>query len=327
MVNVLMLSRWHVHADDYARIIAAQPDATITCVWDDDTQRGQAWADELGVAFEPDLDKALARDDVDAVVVDTPTSDHARVMIAAAKAGKHIFTEKVLAATVSECEQIAQVVQDNQVKFCISYPQLTSPFVQFCKQSIDNGLLGQLHYMRMRFAHNGTLAGWLPDYWYDVDDACGGAMMDLGCHPMYIASYLLGKPSRIASMFNNNLCPAPAEDNAISVVEFENKALAVLETSFISPYQAECFELLGTQGAITKVGDTIQIRSEHFDQKGWVTPDRDTMPKPLPIPMRQWLDGINHGSPIAFDLEKAIALTQLQENAYLSHHGQKIVSI
>lgn len=327
MVQILMLSKWHVHAVGYARTIAQQPDAKITCVWDDDVDRGQAWAKELGVAFEADLEKALARQDVDAVIVDTPTTHHSAAIIAAAKAGKHIFTEKALAPTVQECQQIAQVVQQNDVKFCISYPNLITSFTQFCKQSIQKGWLGQVHYMRMRTAHDGTLKGWLPSYWYDVEMAGGGAMMDLGCHPMYTAAYLLGKPSRIASVFNTNICPSPAEDNAVSVVEFENKAIAVLETSFISPHQANCFELLGTQGAIIQTGDTIQIRSDHFEQKGWVTPDHDTLPQALDIPLRLWLDGIIHNIPIPFDITQAIALTQLLENAYHSHTQQRIVGI
>ena len=86
MVNILMLSKWHVHAKDYAKTISEQPDARITCVWDEDAARGAAWAKELGVPFEPDLEKALAREDVDAVVVDTPTTMHRKVMVKAARA-------------------------------------------------------------------------------------------------------------------------------------------------------------------------------------------------------------------------------------------------
>jgi hypothetical protein len=51
------------------------------------------------------------------------------------------------------------------------------------------------------------------------------------------------------------------------------------------------------------------------------------MPSPLPIAMRLWLDGIIDGKPIPFDTERAIALTELLENAYISHKEQKIVKI
>ena len=324
MVNVLMLSKWHVHAVDYARTISAQPDAKITCVWDDDSERGKNWAKELDVAFEGDLSKALGRSDVDAVIIDTPTSDHCRVMTAAANAGKHIFTEKALATTVADCKTIADAVKKNNIKFCISLPQLTTSLVQYCRQAIDEGWLGKIHYMRMRTAHAGSLHGWLPSYWYDVEKAGGGAMMDLGCHPMYTASFLLGKPRRIVSMFNTSCAPAPVDDNSVSVVEFENRAIAVLETSFISPYNANCFELLGTEGAIVQIGSEIKVRSGRF-KEGWFTPDK--MPSPLPVAIRLWLDGIEKGAAIPFDTERGIALTQLLENAYISHNEQRIVSV
>jgi predicted dehydrogenase len=324
MVNVLMLSKWHVHAEGYAKAVNAQPDAKITCIWDDDAERGKKWAAELGVPFEPDLKKAVARSDVDGVIVDAPTTDHRRVMLAAANAGKHIFTEKALAPTVEDCKAIAEAVKKSGVKFCISHPHLTTPIAQYCKQALDEGWLGKIHYMRMRTAHDGSSRGWLPAYWYEVKDACGGAMMDLGCHPMYTAAYLLGKPKRIVSMFNNNYAPQSVDDNSVAVVEFENKAIAVLETSFVSPFQANCFELLGTEGAIVSVGNEIKVRSNKF-KEGWFTPDK--LPDPLPMALRLWLDGIEKGSPIPFDLEKGIALTELLENAYISDKEQRIISI
>jgi predicted dehydrogenase len=325
-VNVLMLSKWHVHAEGYAKTVQEQPDAQITCVWDDDAERGAAWAKGLGVDFEPDLGKALARADVDAVVVDTATSDHLKVMVAAANAGKHIFTEKALAPTVKDCQTIADAVAKNGVKFCISHPNLITPLAQYCKQAIDEGILGKITYMRMRSAHDGSVRGWLPDYWYDVEKAGGGAMMDLGCHPMYTAAYLLGKPKRIASIFNTNYAPAPADDNAVSVVEFENNAIAVLETGFVSPYNGNFFELLGTEGAVTAVGDQIKVRSNQF-KDGWFIPDKNKLPDAQPIALRQWLDGILYGKPIPFDTAKGIALTELLENAYKSHETQTIVKI
>lgn len=323
MVNILMLSKWHVHARDYAAFIKQQPDARIACVWDEDAQRGKAWAQELGVPFEGDLDRALARGDVDAVAVNTPTTLHREVMVKAARAKKHIFTEKALATTLAEGQEIAAAIREAGVKFCISFPHLTTPLIQLCKQAVEESLLGQVHFLRFRLAHNGALAGWLPDYWYEVKDAGGGAMMDLGCHPLYVASHLLGKPARITAMFNNTVAPQGVDDNAVCVAEFENKALAVLETGFISPYNGDCFELLGTQGAIVSVNGEIRMRSSQGE--GWYTPE--PLPTPLPPALRMWLDGILKDSPIPFHLDKALELTVLLENAYRADREQRILPI
>jgi predicted dehydrogenase len=326
MINVLMLSKWHVHAERYARVINEQSDARVACVWDEDSDRGSAWAKNIGADFERDLDKALARKDVDAVVVDTATSEHKKVIVAAAEAKKHIFTEKALALTVADCKIIADAIVKNGVKFCISHPQLTESLMQYSKEAVNQGILGHINYLHIRNGHDGSLAGWLPSYWYDVEKAGGGAMMDLGCHPMYMAAYLLGKPKRIASIFTTTYCPPPADDQAVSVVEFENNAIAVLETSLITRYQRRAFELIGTEGAIIQENGVIKVRSNKF-QDGWFIPDENKLPSPLALPIRIWLDGIIEGKPIPFDTAKGIALTELLENAYISHKEQRIVTI
>ena len=97
MIKVAMLSKWHVHAGGYANMVKNSGKAEIAAVWDDDTARGEAWAAELGAEFIADLDALLAREDIDAVVCDAPTTAHHDVLIKAAKAGKHIFTERLCA--------------------------------------------------------------------------------------------------------------------------------------------------------------------------------------------------------------------------------------
>ncbi|MDI9498785.1 MAG: Gfo/Idh/MocA family oxidoreductase [Bacillota bacterium] len=324
MIRVAMLSKWHVHAEGYARDVQNSGVAKITCVWDEDARRGRAWAEELGVDFEADLAACLAREDVDAVVIDTPTSDHRDVMVAAANAGKHIFTEKAMAPTLAECREITAAVEKNGVKFAISHPQLTSPFVQYAKKVLAEGLLGEVKFLRLRSAHDGSSGGWLPDYWYDVEKAGGGAMMDLGCHPMYTAAWLLGKPKRITSMFNNSYALNDVDDNAVSVVEFENGAIAVLETGFVTPWSGGCTELLGTEGALVMTDGVVKLRSKKLGVDGWVIPA--ALPKPMKSTMALWFDGILNDSPIPFGTAEGEALTNLLEQAYVSDRDQTIVA-
>ena len=63
-------------------------------------------------------------------------------MVAAAKAGKHIFTEKAMAPTLAECKTISAAVAQSGVKFCISHPHLTTGIAQYAKKAIEDGLLG-----------------------------------------------------------------------------------------------------------------------------------------------------------------------------------------
>jgi len=321
MIRVAMLGKWHVHAEGYAKQVKAYP-AAITCVWDDDSGRGAKWAGELSTDFEPDLDRLLARDDVDAVICCCATSMHAEVIIKAACAGKHIFTEKALAPTVAECDEIAKAVESCGVKFLISMPWRCRADVRYAKQAIDDGLLGDLASIRIRNAHNGATANWLPDYWYDEKTAGGGAMMDLGCHPMYEASYFCGRPARIVSVFNT-LTGREVDDNAVSVIEFQNKCIAVLETSLVSHHSPSSIELYGTEGCLLLNEGRVRITSLNLDDDNGDFTDVETLPQALPEPIVMFLDACVNGTPIEFGLKEARDLTELLEKAYIAQKTGK----
>ncbi len=325
MLRVAMLSQWHVHAWDYAKQIRSMENAQITAVWDEIPARGEIWAKELGVEFEADLQTLLERADVDAVVVNTPTNLHGKVMVAAANAGKHIFTEKVMALTVKECEEIAEAVRSNGVKFCISLPHRTFPHNLFAKRVVEEKLLGDITLLRVRNAHNGATAGWLPPHFYDANQCGGGAMIDLGAHPMYLVRWLLGKPSRISSVFSS-FTGKPVEDNAVSVIEFENKAVGIAETGFVSSDSPFSMELYGTNGTLFIGGPENKVRlisDKTGGVHGWTVPA--DLPDALPSAMKQWVDGILEGSEILFGLEEGIQLTELMEAAYTSHREKRHV--
>ncbi|MGI6238696.1 MAG: Gfo/Idh/MocA family protein [Christensenellales bacterium] len=325
MLRFAMISKWHVHAKGYADFVRNQDDAKITCVWDEDAKRGLEWADELGVDFVEDYDQVLARSDVDAILVCTPTNAHKELMIKAANAKKHIFTEKVLALTTEDADAIIAAVKENGVKFSICFPHRCMPRNLFVKQLIDDGVLGDVTVMRVRNCHNGALAGWLPDYWYDPVTTGGGAMMDLGAHGMYLSHWLLGNPVRIQSMFNN-LTPVPVDDNAISTIEFENKAISIAETSLVSPMTPTRLEVYGTKGVVMCEDDDVKFQNE-FTQKyvagGWVKPK---LPKALPHPIRQFIDGVLYGKEIIFGLDEARMLTLLMEKAYVADKERREVT-
>lgn len=327
MLKVAMLSGWHVHARGYADDLRTMKDVQMTAVWDEESGRGRQWSADLGVPFEKSLHRLLERHDVDAVVVNAPTNRHAEVMTAAAEAKKHIFTEKVMALTVKECEAVARAVRKAGVKFCISLPQRTAPQHLFAKRVVDEGLIGRVNFMRVRIAHQGASANWLPAHFYDPVACGGGAMMDLGAHPMYLARWIMGRPVRISSTFNR-LTGKAVEDNAVSVIEFANKGIAVAETSFVSAHSPGFLELYGTEGCVVIGGPDggVKMRSSLLKAsvQGWI--NVTDLPPALPRPLRMWVEGILDRKPILFGLEEGIQLTELMQNAYRSHREGKQVA-
>ncbi|MBQ3007297.1 MAG: Gfo/Idh/MocA family oxidoreductase [Clostridia bacterium] len=328
MLRVAMLSKWHVHAAGYAREFLSSGKAEINAVWDEKADRGEEWAKELGCDFEPDLDKLLARDDIDAVCCCAPTTMHKDVIIRAAKAGKHIFTEKTLACTVAECMEIAKEIEKNNVTFVISFPDKAWPIVKFAKQHIENGDFGRVTNIRIRNAHNGVSGNWLPEYWFIKEDCAGGAMMDLGCHAMYLLSHLLGKPKKITGIANSVL-GTPVDENAISVIEFENGAIGVSETSFLAFSSPFTIEIHGTDGILLWQNGEIKYKTTETAKlnKGFITPDN--LPKENEKPIPRFIDACINGtgSPEGLGMQDAIELAVLLENSYISYETGKTVEI
>ena len=321
MLKIAMLSRWHVHAEGYAFEFKNRDDVKLTVVWDEEIEKGKEFAKQFGMDFEPDLDKLLARDDVDAVCINTPTNKHPEVIIKCAKAGKHIFTEKVLALTNTEAVLIREAVIKSGVKFCISFPHRTFPHNLFAKKVVDDKLLGDINYMRVRNAHNGASAGWLPAHFYDEEQCGGGAMIDLGAHPMYLIPWLLGKPAEVASAFTY-VTGHDVEDNAVSIMKYNNGAIAVSETGFITGFSPFMLELYGTEGSLVISGSKVKLISSKLNNDvsgfgGWIKPDQ--LPKALPCPTSMFVDGVLYGKEIIFDIDDAVVLTEMMDAAYKAH--------
>lgn len=318
MIKVAMLSKWHVHAEGYANEVNRSDKAQVAAVWDDDKNRGAEWASRLGVDFVECLDELLAREDIDAVIVDTPTTAHRDVIIKAAKAGKHVFTEKALCPTVAECEDVKKAILDAGVTFTISYPMRGTPTVQFAKKMIESGAFGKLSLVRIRNGHNGVSGNWLPAYWFEKKDAAGGAMMDLGCHPMYTLPYLCGKPKRINGIFTAPF-GSKVDENAVSTIEFEGGVIGIGETSFITYATKEMIEIYGSEGTLISINGEVQFKSSKTDAYGadWFKP---RLPQPKPSTINRFLDAIIAGekAPEGLGIDDAIALTELLENAYIA---------
>ena len=121
------------------------------------------------------------------------------IAIAAAKAGKHIFTEKVLALTDAECDAVEAAVNEAGVTFVISLFQKYIGSRKTVKAVADSGELGKINYLRFRNCHNGSTGNWLPAHFYNAEECGGGAMIDLGAHGMYLTEWVLGMPSTAAS--------------------------------------------------------------------------------------------------------------------------------
>lgn len=318
MLRIAMLSFAHVHADGYAQQVLAHPEATIQCIWDDSESRGQAAATKFKVPYQSDLNAVLSSPDIDAVLINAPTSQHTELLLAAARHRKHIFTEKALTVTTADADLVVQAVRESGVQLMVSLPSRTTPETLYIKQALDRGLIGKVTLMRARVAHSAALDKWFHDgsAWFgDAALAGGGALFDLGCHTVDVMRWFLGEPVSVIAKAQNFSGAYPIDDNVVAVVEFKSGALGILDTSWVQRSGTNPLEIYGTDGSITRLNSQgLSLYSTKFDIKGYVTPTE--LPAALPMPFQQWVASCLHGKPSTISVEDGRNLTELLEGIY-----------
>lgn len=328
MIRVAMLSFWHVHAPDYARQAANHPDTEVVAVWDELPQRGKKEAEERGIRFYESLDELLAQPDIDAVIVDAPTNLHHEVMIKAAYAGKHIFTEKVLAPTLKEANEIVAAVEKNGVKLTVSLPRLYDGYTLKIQEILKEGLLGELTYVRVRLAHNGATAGWLPDHFFNLEQTYGGALIDLGCHPMYLTRLFLGMPESVSANYGY-MTGKEVEDNAVSVLKYANGALGVVEAGFVTSHTPFSIEIHGKDGSLFygTPKNEILLKTGKLDEAAAKQWTEYPVKENLPTAFQQWVSHIQNGTSATENIQLALDLTKLMEASNLSVQNNRPVRL
>ncbi|BFH63257.1 Gfo/Idh/MocA family protein [Paenibacillus azoreducens] len=328
MIRIGKISYWHVHAWDYTKQAQAHPDAEIVAVWDENPERGKEAADQQGVAFYASLDEMLAQDDIDAVIVDAPTRMHRDVMLKAAAAGKHIFTEKVLAPTLHEVNEILDAVDRNKVKLTVSLPRLNDGYTLAIRDILDQELLGQVTQVRVRLSHNGATAGWLPDHFYKLEDCLGGALIDLGCHPMYLTRLFLQQDVEEVKAEFGYVTGKEVEDNAVATLSTLSGAIGIVEAGFVNNFSPFSVEIHGTEGSILygTPEEKLLIRTSRKGEykDAWV---ELPVPGPRESAFEQWISHIQQDTTADENVAYAVELTKLMEAANQSareHRGIRL---
>ena len=147
--------------------------------------------------------------------------------------------------------------------------------------------------------------------------------MDLGAHPMYLLEWFLGKPEKMASAFTQ-VTNRGVEDNAVSIMRFENGAIGVSETGFVSLCDPFTLEISGTKGYI-QVQDGFRYKNE-ASNKEWVTVEN--LDLTLDGPVKYWISSIlNNTENTLYGIDEAVALTEFMEAAYRSSDHDEIVNL
>src|SRR5262245_35810727 len=138
IVGAGMVARYHATA------IGRTPGARLVAVCRGDSARADAAAAQFGVPCETSYDALLARGDVDAICVCTPSGLHAAQAIAAARAGKHVLVEKPMALTLADADAMIAASRASGVLLGVALQRRIDPSFRAVREAIEAGELGRL---------------------------------------------------------------------------------------------------------------------------------------------------------------------------------------
>lgn len=240
-----------VHARNFA---AGIPGATLAAVADPAEGPLAAAAAELGCeqTFRDPL-QAISRDEVDVVVVASPTFTHAELAVTALQAGKHVLCEKPLASNLDEAAAIARAAADSDGAFLMGFMRRFHASFVDAAERISRGEIGQPLLVRSTGRGPG-----LPPEWALDPEVSGGLIAEVNSHDLDSVRWLSGQEFETAYALGRAAKrPDLAErfpgfvDVVVAVFELSGGALAQVDGACPADYGYDArIEVYGAEGVV-----------------------------------------------------------------------------
>ena len=255
IIGTGMIGRYHRDA------IAATPGARLVavCRGKADAALQASAAAEYGVPCEASLAALLARDDIHAVCICTPSGQHAAQAIAAMQAGKHVLVEKPMALNITDAEAMMAAAQRHSVRLGVALQRRTDPAFQRIHHAIAQGDFGNLvlgkvsvPYLRSQAYYDS--AEWRGTWVLDG----GGVLMNQGIHLLDLLLWFMGDVVSVQAQAATLGHQIEVEDCLSASLKFANGALAsVIATTCAAPGFPHRVEIYGTRAGVQIEGEQI----------------------------------------------------------------------
>ena len=247
-----------------AHLNGAITGASLKAAAVDAEHRRRLEADGSAPATLVDLDALISDPAIDAVAVVSPTALHREHIERCAAAGKAVFTEKPVAASMADTQAVAEAVRRTGIPFQIGFQRRYDPSYARARELIEQGAIGAVEMFR------GISCDGIPPVGYLRTS--GGLFRDLGVHDIDAARFLTGEEIVAVSATGAILIePALAEfddiDHGVLTMRFGNGALGVIQNCWRAPYGYDIrAEVHGSLGKVIAEVDAREPTALYTDK-------------------------------------------------------------
>jgi predicted dehydrogenase len=264
-------------SDELADAVQGKSEAIgiVTCFSRSGAKRS-TFAEKYGTATHETYDAVLADDTIDAVLITTPHSVHSEQVIAAARAGKHVFVEKPFTLTRESAQAAVDACAEAGVVLAVGHNRRYHSAMQALKRMVGNGAFGTILHAEANFSVPSALS-YPPDLWRaNRVESPAGAITALGIHMIDALTSLLGPVERVSAQAYRRAVAVDIDDTTTALFAFESGASAYLgtlfacpHTSFLNVYGTKCNAFAQVDGSSLRVhpadGDARDVPIEAQD--------------------------------------------------------------
>lgn len=229
-------------------------ESEVVAVVDPNLEAARKAAEELNANdYYSNLNEALIKSNFDAVCISAPTFVHCEVVIKAAEAGKHIYSEKPLSISLEEADKMEKVIKENKVKFQIDFMRRFDKNFLRAKKLVEEGAIGTPILIKSVGRGPG-----LPPEWYADLNKSNGLLAEVNSHDFDSIRWLIGSNfKQVYALADNFKLPQYKEkypdfyDTAAVILKFENGVLGMVDGCCPATYGYDVrVEILGTEGML-----------------------------------------------------------------------------
>ena len=245
--------------------IAKLDDLELVAVCDIVESRAREAGESQRVPWFTSYEQMLAQVPSDAVVIATPSGLHPAHGILAAKAGRHVISEKPMGISLAAADALVQACDDHHVHLFVVKQNRLNPPIQLLKRAIDRGRFGRI------YMANCTVRWTRPQDYYDQApwrgtwEFDGGAFMNQASHYVDLIQWLVGPVESVMAKTATMARRIEAEDSGVAVLKFRSGAIGTIEVTMLTfPKNLEgSITILGEKGTV-KIGGTAVNKVEHW---------------------------------------------------------------
>jgi predicted dehydrogenase len=285
----------HIHTPGYVDLLKKREDVRVKAVWDHEPARAEKNAKELGAQAVKEASEIWSDPEIAAVVITSETVYHHDLVLAGAKAGKHLFVEKPLGITGAESMAMAEAIEKANVLFTTGYFMRTDPKHLYLKDQVAKGNFGKVVRVRGSTCHAGALEGWFDtDYRWMTDYKLAGvgAFGDLGTHKLDILMWMLGDvESATAKLRSVTGRFGHCDESGEGLVQFKNGVLGAFSAGWVDLGDPVPLLISGTEGHAIVSDNHLYYRSKRVPDSDATEPFTKLPPAPRP-PLHQFVDAV-----------------------------------